>query len=112
MSFDVEEILQKRSVAYSLKGQKKMIDGCSSITEAKKDDLTFCYYPDSTAIEYISKSDAGIILCNNSIRDSVEPKPGQQIIFVSNPRLEFVQILGEITKDKKDENEISPLSSI
>ena len=98
-----EEILQKKSIVYSLKGQKITVDGCASITQAKKNDLTFCYYPDGIAIEHILKSDAGIILCNNSIRDSVDPKPGQQLVFVSNPRLEFVQILNEMTKDKRDE---------
>ena len=112
MSFNVEEFLQKKSVRHSLKGQKILIDSCASITQAKNNDLTFCYYPDDIAIEYILKSGAGVILCNNSIRDSVDPKPGQQLVFVSNPRLIFVQILSEMIKEKRDDTSISPLASI
>jgi UDP-3-O-[3-hydroxymyristoyl] glucosamine N-acyltransferase len=60
----------------------------------------------------ILKSGAGVILCNNSIQDSVDPKPGQQLVFVSNPRLAFVQILSEMIKDKSDNTSISTLVSI
>jgi UDP-3-O-[3-hydroxymyristoyl] glucosamine N-acyltransferase len=93
-----------------LKGQKTLIDSCASITQAKNNDLTFCYYPNDIAIEYILKSDAGVILCNSSIRNSVDAKPGQQLVFVSNPRLELVQILSEMIKDKRDDTSISPLA--
>ena len=88
-----------------------MIDSCASITSAKNNDLSFCYYPDDIAKEYILKSGAGVILCNNSIQDSVDAKPGQQLVFVSNPRLVFVQILSEMIKDKRDNTSIYTLVS-
>ncbi|WP_458743749.1 hypothetical protein [Candidatus Nitrosocosmicus sp. T] len=58
------------------------------------------------------KSGARVTLCNNSIRYSVDPKHGKQLLIVSNPRLEFVQILSEMIKDKGDDISICPLAFI
>lgn len=110
MYIDVEEFLISEKIEFDKKGEKTAILSCASISSASKTDLSFCYYQDDKAVEYISNSDAGAILCNYSVKDKVNPKSNQQLIFVSNPRLIFVEILTKITKHDDCIYNISPNS--
>jgi UDP-3-O-[3-hydroxymyristoyl] glucosamine N-acyltransferase len=110
MSFNIEEILKRKGFYFTVKGDNVAVDNCASILKAKRTDLTFCYYQDDKAVEYISKSDAGAILCNVSVENRVNAKPGQQLYFTLNPRLAFVEILTVVTAGHRVEATISPFS--
>ena len=73
----------------------------SSITEAESTDISFCYYEEDKAINYISKSNAGIILCKKSMMGKINPKNGQQFYFLDNPRLVFVQLFQKYNNTNK-----------
>ena len=51
---------------------------------------------------FVSRSNAGIILCKKDLEGFVHPQPGkkQQFIFLDNPRLAFVHITNQIYNKK------------
>jgi hypothetical protein len=78
-------------------------------TKASENELSFCYYDGEKGASLISKSNAGVILCKKSMEGAVHPKPGkQQLFFLDNPRLVFVQLMIEICKKKKMVGVINP----
>lgn len=93
MSIDIDQELNQLGYSFESEGSKKeQVTKYSSITDAGSTDISFCYYEGEKAIDYISKSNAGVILCKNSMIDKVSPKKGQQFYFLDNPRLAFVQL--------------------
>ena len=133
MGWDIQSILSDIGIEYSFLGPQKTITGVSSLKEATQDDLSFCWYDGENAASLISESRAGVILCKKSIEEmarsnsiistqsltSVEERPShpgkdqkeQQLIFLDNPRLVFVQLVNRIMK-KKSIPSISPQAII
>jgi UDP-3-O-[3-hydroxymyristoyl] glucosamine N-acyltransferase len=102
MEWDIEVLLSKEDVVSRSEGSKIKIKNVSSINEATENDLSFCYYDGEKAASLISKSNAGVILCKNSLEGVVHPKPGrQQFFFMENPRLVFVRLMIQICMKKK-----------
>ena len=102
MEWDIELLLSSRGVNNRSEGSQTKIKGVSSIKGASESELSFCYYEGDKGASLISKSNAGVILCKNSMEGVVHPKPGkQQLFFLDNPRLVFVQLMSEIYKKKK-----------
>lgn len=102
MEWDIEVLLSKEDVVSTSEGSKIKIKNVSSINEATENDLSFCYYDGEKAASLISKSNAGVILCKNSLEGVVHPKPGrQQFFFMENPRLVFVRFMTQICMKKK-----------
>ncbi|MGN6349551.1 MAG: LpxD N-terminal domain-containing protein [Candidatus Nitrosocosmicus sp.] len=110
MEINVKKELWDLEIDFEYKGRDIFITKYTSITEATKSDATFCYYEDTKAIESISMSNAGVILCKKDLIDKIDPKDGQQLLFVDNPRLAFVRLLKKGIKQNK--KEISPHSII
>ncbi|VFJ13111.1 UDP-3-O-(3-hydroxymyristoyl)glucosamine N-acyltransferase [Candidatus Nitrosocosmicus franklandus] len=107
MTIDVSKELNDLGYEFESKGSSKVYEAkFSSITDANPTDISFCYYDGDKAINYISRSNAGIILCKNSIRDKINPKDGQCLYFLENPRLAFVQLFHKYN-DTKDVRQIS-----
>lgn len=98
---DIKQILKELSLDFDIEGKDIEITNFASITEASKNDLTFCYYDENKAINYISNSNAGSILCNKNLKGKIRPKDKQQFIFLDNPRMVFVQILKKNKENKK-----------
>lgn len=93
MSFDIKEELSYLGHSFESEGNTELdVTRFSSITDAKLTDISFCYYEGDKGIKYISKSNAGIILCKESMIGKINPKNGQQFYFLNNPRLAFVQL--------------------
>ena len=88
---------------YASEGSSIKIDGAASITEATENQFSFCYYEREKAASFVSRSNAGIILCKKDLEGFVHPQPGkkQQFIFLDNPRLAFVHITNQIYNKKK-----------
>ncbi|NHH98172.1 hypothetical protein DYY66_1960 [Candidatus Nitrosotalea sp. FS] len=85
--FDIKSMLSNLNIDYEIDGDtEKKIKNISSIKNAKPDDLSFCYYEGDKAIDLISKSKAGVILCKKSLRGLVHPRQGAQLIFLDKPR--------------------------
>lgn len=102
MEWDIEVLLSKEDVVSRSEGSKIKIKNVSSINDATENDLSFCYYDGEKAASLISKSNAGVILCKNSLEGAVHPKPGrQQFFFMENPRLVFVRLMTQICMKKK-----------
>jgi len=102
MEWDIEVLLSKEGVVSRSEGAKIKIKNVSSINEATENDLSFCYYDGEKAASLISKSNAGVILCKNSLEGIVHPKSGrQQFFFMDNPRLVFVRLMTQICMKKK-----------
>ena len=102
MEWDIEELLSKEDVVNRSEGSRIKIKNVSSIKEATENDLSFCYYDGEKAASLISNSNAGVLLCKNSLEGVVHPKPGkQQFFFMDNPRLVFVRLMTQICMKKK-----------
>ena len=85
MNLDVKQELKNLGHEFMVEGEDVFVSKFSSITEAGKNDISFCYYEENKAIDYLSRSNAGVILCKDSIRHKVHPKKGTTILFSSEP---------------------------
>jgi UDP-3-O-[3-hydroxymyristoyl] glucosamine N-acyltransferase len=121
LEWDPELMLSNLGIEYSSVGRRTKIKGISSLKEATENELSFCWYEGDRALSVITDSKAGAILCKRSIEDMVtsnsklvtndrtanEKHPSQQeqnrnqLIFVDNPRLAFVQLMNIII-NKRD----------
>jgi UDP-3-O-[3-hydroxymyristoyl] glucosamine N-acyltransferase len=94
---NMQEILDELGIPYESAGADiRIVHGAASLSDASKKELSFCYYDTERAVSAISRSDAGVILCKNSMKNLVSPKSGQQLIFTENPRLAFVRATNKI----------------
>ena len=104
LSFDVVFILSNLGVKYSIYSSKEDFDstriyGVKDIKSASSEDLSFCSLDDADkAIMTISKSNAKVIICHQSLENLVYPRSGKQqcLIFVKNPRMVVMKIINEI----------------
>ena len=104
LSFDVVFILSNLGVKYSIYSSKEDFDstriyGVKDIKSASSEDLSFCSLDDADkAIMTISKSNAKVIICHQSLESLVYPRSGKQqcLIFVKNPRMVVMKIINEI----------------
>jgi UDP-3-O-[3-hydroxymyristoyl] glucosamine N-acyltransferase len=104
LSFDVASILSNLGIKYSIYSSKEDYDstsiyGVKDIKGASSEDLSFCSLDDAEkAIMAISKSNAKIIICHQSLENLVYPRSGKQqsLIFVRNPRMTVMKIINEI----------------
>jgi UDP-3-O-[3-hydroxymyristoyl] glucosamine N-acyltransferase len=92
MPIDVKQELNNLGYSFESEGGDAHVTKFSSITEAGSTDISFCYYEGDKATNSISKSNAGIILCKESMIGKISPRYGQQFYFLNNPRLAFVQL--------------------
>jgi UDP-3-O-[3-hydroxymyristoyl] glucosamine N-acyltransferase len=93
MPIDVKQELNNLGYSFESEGVGEVhVTKFSSITEAGSTDISFCYYEGDKATNSISKSNAGIILCKESMIGKISPRYGQQFYFLNNPRLAFVQL--------------------
>ena len=100
--YDIKSMLSNLNIDYEIEGDTgKKIKNISSIKNAKPDDLSFCYYEGGKAVDLISKSKAGAILCKKSLRGLVHPRQGAQLIFLDKPRYVFVNLANKISVKQK-----------
>ena len=113
MKYDIQQILSEVRINYTTEGKnKKTVKGFSSLSGATSNDLSFCIGSGEEWIAPIVNSNAGIILCKYSMREIISSQYlDKQLIFVSNPRLAFMQIVKHATKSKKKSG-ISPTAII
>lgn len=111
--FHIKSILSSQNIPYQTEGDtEKRIKNISSITSARSDDLSFCSYEGDRAIDLISQSKAGVILCKKSLRGLVHPRQGAQLIFLDKPRYVFVNLANKIFAKQKRMVGISPSAII
>ena len=104
LSFNVASFLSNVGVKYSIYSSKEDYDstsiyGVKDIKGASSEDLSFCSLDDAEkAIMAISKSNAKVIICHQSLENLVYPRSGKQqsLIFVRNPRMAVMRIINEI----------------
>lgn len=102
MEWDIQLLLSNLGTNNHPEGPNRKIQSVCSIKEASENDLSFCYYHGEKGASIISKSNAGVILCKNSLEGMIHPKRDkQQLFFVANPRHLFVKLMTEIYKKKK-----------
>jgi UDP-3-O-[3-hydroxymyristoyl] glucosamine N-acyltransferase len=123
MDISIESTLSDLGIDYRLNGNiKRTFRSVATIQQGKEDDLCYCSFDGEEAISIISKSNAGIILCKNSLKrlldqyfqvQRIKTPLNQQIILVDNPRAAFIKIINKIyNKDKKSVVGISPTAII
>jgi UDP-3-O-[3-hydroxymyristoyl] glucosamine N-acyltransferase len=103
-SSDVTSILSNLGVKYSIYSSKEDFDstsiyGVKDIKNASSEDLSYCsLYDAEKAIMAISKSNAKVVICHQSLENLVYPRSGKQqcLIFVKNPRMVMMKIINEI----------------
>lgn len=108
MHIDIKKDLSELGHSFEAEGNSVPVTRFSSITEAGDDDITFCYYEADKATQYMSQSNAGVILCNKSMIGKIHPKKSQQFYFLDNPRLAFVQLLKRANDKTATVRQISP----
>lgn len=111
MEIDIEAILLEQKIEFDSEGPKKIVKGFSSITEAKEDQASFCWYDKEKGLALISQTNAGVIFCKKSMKGLVHPKPGIQYFFLDNPRLVYIHTMNLFFRNKKMEW-ISPTAKI
>ena len=113
LEFNIKSLLSSMNFHYEIDGDiEKRIKNISSITNATPDDLSFCYYDGHKAIDLISKSKAGVILCKKNLRGLVRPRQGTQLVFLDNPRYVFVILANKIFVKQKRMTGIAPSAKI
>ncbi len=111
--WDIKSILSSLNLGYEIEGSnEKRVKGIASITNARSDDLSFCSYEGDKAVELISQSNAGIILCKRNLYGLVHPRKEAQLIFLDKPRHVFVNLANKIFVKKKKMVGISPKAVI
>lgn len=107
---DVKLFLNDLGIRYECEGTDVEVKDVASITEAGGNDLAFCHLEGEEGASLISQSNAGLVLCNNTMQGVVHPKIGtQQFFFMDNPRFAFVRIMSQISK--KEEKGMIGISS-
>jgi UDP-3-O-[3-hydroxymyristoyl] glucosamine N-acyltransferase len=113
MERNIESLLSDLGFNYHLNGNtknKKIFRSVATIQQGKEEDLCYCAFDGEEAVSMVSKSNAGIILCKNSLKEFIDQNyqssffliKKQQLIFVDNPRATFIKIINKIyNKDKK-----------
>ena len=108
MERNIESILSELGIDYHFyenTHNKKTFRKVATIQQGKEDDLCYCSFDGEEAVSIISKSNAGIILCKNSLKEFLDhyyqvPKNNtqlrHQIILVDNPRAAFIKIINKI----------------
>ena len=99
--WDVVSVLSKLGINYELEGSKIRVQGIGSILEATESDLAFCKYVDQKGLSYISRSKAGVILCKKEMQGLVHPNSKQLFVFTDNPRLTFIRLTREMTRQQQ-----------
>jgi UDP-3-O-[3-hydroxymyristoyl] glucosamine N-acyltransferase len=107
LEYDIESILSRIGINYTLEGAPNKVAGVSPIEEATENDLSFCSSKGQDAALSISKSNAALILCNSDLRAAVHAKPSQGLVFVDNPRLAFIRAVNHM-QNEAIERRISP----
>src|SRR5690242_8370458 len=88
---DIRSILSSLNISHKIEGNNdSLIKNVASLTSATLNDLSFCSCEGDMAVELISQSNAGIILCKKSLYGLVHPREGMQLVFLDNPRFVFV----------------------
>ena len=91
---DLTALLKALDIEFKEEGDlSQRVSGFSAIAEAREKDLSFCSSTGARAIEEITNSEAGIILCNMDLFGSVHPKKQQRLIFTSQPRLAIMRAI-------------------
>ena len=106
MEWDIKSLLESQDISYTCAGTDRKVKGAAAISVAKDTDLSFCYHVGEKGFSLISQSNAGIILCNSSMKGLISPKVNsegtkQLLVFTNNPRLAFVRALNMIYKKKQ-----------
>lgn len=99
--WDLVSVLSKMGIDFESEGGDIRVHGVASIDRATKNDLAFCWYVGEKGVSYISRSEAGVILCKKEMRGLVHPNSTQMLVFTDNPRLAFVRAAREMTRQGK-----------
>jgi UDP-3-O-[3-hydroxymyristoyl] glucosamine N-acyltransferase len=99
--WDVVSVLSNLGINFELEGSKIRVQGIGSIHEATESDLAFCKYVDQKGQSYISRSKAGVILCKKEMQGLVHPNSKQLFVFTDNPRLTFIRLTREMTRQQQ-----------
>lgn len=94
--------MNSMGINYYLFGSKnilKNIKRFSSLSEAKKNEISFCSSTSKKAIELISKSHAGVIICSKSLDENLSVYPDKLFILVENPRLYFILLANKVMSE-------------
>jgi UDP-3-O-[3-hydroxymyristoyl] glucosamine N-acyltransferase len=100
LEYNIESILSRIGISYTIEGTVNKFIGVSSIEEATEHDLSFYSSRGSEGVLSISNSNAALILCNSDLRGAVSrTRPSQGLIFVDNPRLAFIRAVNYIQNE-------------
>lgn len=85
---------------YYLQGTMDLeITGFKPITTAEKGEMSFCSVLGKKGTELISSSNASVIICHESLKDSLKDVKSN-LIFVKRPRLWFLRCVRKFTSQK------------
>ena len=110
MESNVESVLSDLGISYHFYGnagdkKKKTFRRVATIQQGKEDDLCYCSFDGEEAVSIISNSNAGIILCKNTLKEYLDQyyqvlknnaQHKHQIVLVDNPRAAFIKIINKI----------------
>jgi UDP-3-O-[3-hydroxymyristoyl] glucosamine N-acyltransferase len=102
--------------SYTLVGSKRNISrvrNVAPIDEATSSELTFCSQRGDRGLATISKTNAGVVLCDKTLGENLSAKAGQVLVLVENPRLTFMHLANRLRRSNFNyKHRISPLSFV
>jgi UDP-3-O-[3-hydroxymyristoyl] glucosamine N-acyltransferase len=98
---DVVSALSNLGVDFETEGSNIRVHDVASIDKATENDLAFCWYVGQKGLSYISSSKAGVILCKKEMQGVVHPSSRQLLVFTDNPRLTFVRLSKEMSRQEQ-----------
>lgn len=109
MKWNIESMLIELGIDYRCGNikNKSIFRNVATIQQGKEGDLCYCSFDGEEAVSLISKSSAGIILCEKGLEGFIDQygqrledlqmkHERQQLVFVDNPRAVFIKIVNKI----------------
>ncbi|HEY7109276.1 MAG TPA: LpxD N-terminal domain-containing protein [Nitrososphaeraceae archaeon] len=108
---DIESILLDLQIDYQTRGSSenfRKVRNIAALDDAKSTDLTFSTLSAEADFSLISKSDAGIIICDKSHSANLRPRQNQLLVFVENPRLVFIHLINRSRRPQERKSSENP----
>jgi UDP-3-O-[3-hydroxymyristoyl] glucosamine N-acyltransferase LpxD len=90
-------------------GPQLTISGITSLDLADDHDLTFCSVDGAIGAHHVTKSNAAMIFCPKSLKGKITPKSNCQLLFLDNPRLDFVRFANLAASSAAQYNQSHPI---
>jgi UDP-3-O-[3-hydroxymyristoyl] glucosamine N-acyltransferase len=100
---NIEKLCDAVGMGYSVLGSRdRHVYTAMSIERANSESLSFCKNDTSTDMDAIRRSNAGVIICSNTLSFSQDDYIAKTLILVDDPKLAFIRVIKKYFSTKKN----------